>query len=143
VEPDTLGWAITALAAGLGIRAGARVFATAPPTVFCWLVEAAEPLEACSRHFVHALDVKQGQMDALFAVLSAVKDGEVSERQAITRLARSPQWGWVALVTHYGRWLQPERQYEALKEAAEGAKAVSAALSNWEGRWQGHCGWQD
>jgi IS1 family transposase len=36
-------------------------------------------------------------MDELFAWLSAVKDGEVSERQAIARLSRSPHWVWVAM----------------------------------------------
>jgi IS1 family transposase len=36
-------------------------------------------------------------MDELFAVLSAVKDGEVSEQQAIQRLSRSPHWVWVAM----------------------------------------------
>jgi hypothetical protein len=36
-------------------------------------------------------------MDELVAVLSAVKDGEVSERQAIKRLSRSPHWVWVAM----------------------------------------------
>jgi IS1 family transposase len=139
----------------------ARVFETDPNTILGWLVEAAEHLEAFSRHFVRDLDVEQVQMDELFALLSAVKDGEVSERQAIKRLSRSPHWIWVAmdpvgklilavdvgdhtlalaqrlvhqvtevlapycaplfltdgfreyltaLVTHYGRWIQPERR---------------------------------
>ena len=61
------------------------------------MVEAAEHLEAFSRHFVRDLDVEQVQMDELFALLSAVKDGEVSERQAIKRLSRSPHWVWVAM----------------------------------------------
>jgi IS1 family transposase/transposase-like protein len=163
VEPDKLVWAITALAEGLGIRAVARVFETDPNTVLGWLVEATEHLEAFSRHCVHDLDVEQVQMDELFALLSAVKEGEVSERQAITRLSRSSQWVWVAmdpvcklilavevgdrtlamaqrlvhqvtrvlvphcaplfltdgfceyltaLVTHYGRWMQPERRHD-------------------------------
>ncbi|HEY5871320.1 MAG TPA: hypothetical protein VI542_38080 [Candidatus Tectomicrobia bacterium] len=97
VEPDKLVWAIAALAEGLGIRAVARVFETDPTTVLCWLVAAAEHLEAFSRHFVHDLDVEQVQMDELFALLSAVKDGEISERYAIKRLARSPHWVWVAM----------------------------------------------
>jgi transposase-like protein len=79
VEPDTLVGAMAALAEGLGLRAVARVFETDPTTVLCWLVEAAEPLEAFSRHFVHDLDVEQGQLDELFAWLRAVKDGEISE----------------------------------------------------------------
>src|SRR5262245_58203962 len=97
VEPDKLVWAIAALAEGLGIRAVARVFETDPTTVLGWLVEAADHLEACSRHFLRDLDVEQVQMDELFAWLSAVKDGDVSDRQAITRLSRSPHWVWVAM----------------------------------------------
>jgi IS1 family transposase/transposase-like protein len=160
VDPDKLVWAIAALAEGLGIRAVARVFESDPNTVLRWLVEAAEHLEAFSRHFLQEVDVEQVQMDELFALLSAVKDGEVTEAEAIQRLSRSPHWVWVAmdpvcklilavdvgertlamaqrlvhrvtqvlapgcaplfltdgfreyltaLVTHYGRWLQPER----------------------------------
>lgn len=97
VDPDKLVWALAALAEGLGIRAVARVFETDPHTVLSWLVEAADHLEAFSRHFVHNVDVEQVQMDELFALLSAVKDGEVSERQAMKRLSRSPHWVWVAM----------------------------------------------
>lgn len=75
----------------------ARVFETDPNTVLRWLVEAADHREACSRPFLHDVDGEQGQMDALFALLSAVKDGEVSERQAMQRVSRSPHWVWVAL----------------------------------------------
>jgi hypothetical protein len=161
VEPDKLVWARAALAEGLGIRAGARVFEVDPPTVLGWVVEAAAPLETFTRYHVRDLHVEQVQMDALFAFLSAVKEGEVPEAAAITRLSRSPQWVWVAmdpgwklilsvdvgdrtlamaqrlghqvtqvlapacaplfltdglreylpaLVTHYGRWRQPERR---------------------------------
>jgi IS1 family transposase/transposase-like protein len=161
VDPDKLVWAITALAEGLGIRAVARVFEVDPNTVLAWLVEAAEHLEAFSRHFLRDIDVEQVQMDELFALLRAVKDGEVTEAEAIKRLSRSPHWVWVAmdpvcklilavdvgdrtlamaqrlvhqvtrvlaphcaplfltdgfreyltaLVTHYGRWVQPERR---------------------------------
>jgi len=149
------------LAKGLGIRAVARVFATDSTTVLCWLVEAADHLEAFSRHFLCDVDVEQVQMDELFALLSAVKEGEVTEAEAIKRLSRSPYWVWVAmdpvcklilavdvgdrtvamaqrlvhqvtqvlapectplfltdgfreyvtaLVTHYGRWMHPERR---------------------------------
>jgi hypothetical protein len=41
--------------------------------------------------------VTQVQLDELFALLSAVKAGEVSEAEAITRLSRSPQWVWTAI----------------------------------------------
>ena len=97
VEPDKLVWAIAALAEGLGIRAVARAFETDPNTVLGWLVEAADHLEAFSHHFLHDLDVEQVQMDELFALLSAVKDGEVTEAEAIKRLSRSPHWVWVAM----------------------------------------------
>ena len=79
VEPDTLVWAIAALAEGLGIRAVARIFEADPNTFLGWLVEAADHLEAFSRFFVHDVDVEQVQMDELFALLSVVKDGEVTE----------------------------------------------------------------
>jgi transposase-like protein len=97
VEPDKLVWAIAALAEGLGIRAVARVFETDPTTVLCWLVEAAEHLETFTRYHLHDLHVEQVQMDELFALLSAVKDGEVTEAEAVKRLSRSPHWVWVAM----------------------------------------------
>jgi hypothetical protein len=37
------------------------------------------------------------QLDELFALLSAVKAGEVSEAEAITRLSRSPHGVWGAI----------------------------------------------
>lgn len=97
VEPDKLVWALAALAEGLGIRAVARVFETDPNTVLGWLVEAADHLEAFSRHFLRDLDVEQVQMDELFALLSAVQDGAITKADAIKRLSRSPHWVWVAM----------------------------------------------
>jgi hypothetical protein len=52
---------------------------------------------AFSRYFLHDLHVNQVQLDELFALLSAVKVGEVSDAEAIQRLSRSPHWLWVAL----------------------------------------------
>src|SRR5262245_2831134 len=88
---------IACLAEGLGIRGTARVFEVAPNTVLQWLVEAAELLRAFSQHCLHNVQVWQGQLDELFALLSAVKDGTVSEADAIARLERSPQWVWGAM----------------------------------------------
>jgi transposase-like protein/IS1 family transposase len=96
-EPDKLVWAIAALAEGLGIRAAARAFEVDPNTILHWLVEAAEHLEAFARYFLHDLHVEQVQMDELFALLSAVKEGEVTEAEAITRLSGSPHWVWIAM----------------------------------------------
>jgi len=88
---------LACLAEGLGIRATARVFAVDPNTVLRWLVEAAEQLTAFSAYFLCEVHVNQLQLDELYAVLSAVKDGDLSEAQAIRRLSRSPHWVWVAI----------------------------------------------
>jgi IS1 family transposase len=97
VAPERVMWAVGALAEGLGIRAVARVFAVDPNTVLQWLVEAADHAAALSRYCLHDMHVRQVQLDELFAVLSAVKTGKVSEAAAIERLERSPHWVWVAM----------------------------------------------
>src|SRR5262249_5600137 len=97
VAPELVVWAIGALAEGLGIRAVARVFEVDPHAVLGWLVEAADHLQTFSRHFLHGVHVTQVQLDELFARLSAVKDGEVTETDAMQRLSRSPHWVWVAM----------------------------------------------
>ena len=97
VAPNLLVWAVGALAEGLGIRAVARVFEVDPNTVLQWLVEAADHLAAFSQYFLHDVRVTQVQLDELFALLSAVKAGAVSEADAIKRLSRSPSWVWVAI----------------------------------------------
>ena len=67
-----------ALAAGLGIRAVARVCEVAPHTVRQWLVAAADQLKACSQYCLHDVPVTQVQLDERFALLRAGKAGEVS-----------------------------------------------------------------
>src|SRR5262252_1046156 len=88
---------LACLAEGLGIRATARVFEVDPNTVLDWLVEAAEQLTAFSAYFLCELHVTQLQLDELYAVLSAVKEGTMREAKAIKRLSRSPHWVWVAI----------------------------------------------
>jgi len=88
---------LACLAEGLGIRATARVFEVDANTVLHWLVEAAEQLQAFSRHVLHDMRLQQVQLDELFVLLSAVKTGEVSAADAIERLERSPQWVWGAM----------------------------------------------
>src|SRR5712691_4641302 len=97
VAPDLLVWAVGALAEGLGIRAVARVFEVDPNTVLAWLVEVADHAAAFSQYVLHDVRVTQVQLDELFALLSAVKTGEVSAADAITRLSRSPHWVWAAI----------------------------------------------
>jgi IS1 family transposase len=88
---------LACLAEGLGIRATARVFEVAPNTVLGWLVEAAEQLKAFAHYFLCEVHVQQVQLDELYAVLSAVREGQMSEEEAIQRLSRSPQWVWTAI----------------------------------------------
>ncbi|MEE9149210.1 MAG: hypothetical protein V3U27_17640 [Candidatus Tectomicrobia bacterium] len=88
---------LACLAEGLGMRATARVFEVDPNTVLRWLVEAADQLQAFSRYFLCEVHVNQVQLDALYAVLREVKDGQLSEDEAIKRLERSPYWVWTAM----------------------------------------------
>ena len=88
---------LACLAEGLGIRGTARVFEIDPNTVLNWLVEAAEQLHAFSAYFLHELHINQMQLDELYAVLSAVRDGDLSAAEAIERLSRAPHWVWTAI----------------------------------------------
>ena len=88
---------LACLAEGLGIRATARVFEVDPNTVLHWLVEAAEQLRAFSCYFLCEVHVQQLQLDELYAVLRDVKNGVLSEDEAIKRLERSPSWVWTAM----------------------------------------------
>src|SRR5262249_20247944 len=54
-------------------------------------------LKAFSHYVLRDVRVTQVQLDELYALLSAVKAGEISETEAIERLERSPQWVWVAM----------------------------------------------
>ena len=88
---------LAGLAEGLGIRATARVFEVDANTVLQWLVEAAEQHRAFSASFLCDLHLEQVQLDALYAVLRALKAGEINDDEAIRRLERSPYWVWTAM----------------------------------------------
>jgi IS1 family transposase len=96
-SPELIVQVIACLAEGLGIRGTARVFEIDANTVLKWLVEAAEQLHAFSAYFLHELEINHIQLDELYAVLSAVRDGEMSEAEAIEQLSRSPHWVWTAI----------------------------------------------
>ena len=85
------------LAEGLGIRGTARVLEIDPNIVLSWLVEAAEQAKAFSACFLHTSHLNQVQLGGLYAVLSAVCDGELSKTEAIERLSQSPHWVWTAI----------------------------------------------
>ena len=88
---------LACLAEGLGIRATARVFEVDANTVLQWLVEAAEQLRAFAAYFLCDLHLEQVQLDELYAVLRALKAGEINADEAIRRLERSPYWVWTAM----------------------------------------------
>jgi hypothetical protein len=94
---DLLVRVLACLAEGLGIRAAARMFEVDPNTVLGWLVEAAEQLQAFSRYVLCEVHVNQLQLDDLYAVLREVRDGDLSDADAIKRLERSPYWVWTAM----------------------------------------------
>jgi IS1 family transposase/transposase-like protein len=97
VPPERLVWAVGALAEGLGLRAVSRVFQVDPNTVLQWFIEATDHAAALTRHVLHDVRVTQVQLDELFALLSAVKDSDVSDAEAVERLSRSPHWVWGAM----------------------------------------------
>ena len=97
VSAERLVRVIACLAEGLGIRGTARVFEVDPNTVLQWLMEAADQLRALSAYFLHDLHLHQPQLDELYGVLSAVKDGEFTEDEVMKTLSRSPHWVWVAM----------------------------------------------
>jgi transposase-like protein len=96
-SPELIIHVIACLAEGLGIRGTARVFEIDPNTVLQWLVEAAEQLRAFSAYFLHDLHLNQVQLDELYAILSAVRDDEMSKDRAIDYLSTSPRWVWTAI----------------------------------------------
>jgi hypothetical protein len=88
---------LACLAEGLGIRATARVFEVDPTTVLHWLVEAAEQLQAFTRYWLCDLHVHQLQLDELYAVIRDLKNGEMSEDDALKRLEHARHWVWTAI----------------------------------------------
>jgi hypothetical protein len=95
---------LACVAQGWGMRATARGFEVDPNTVLQWLVEAAEQLRAFSFYCLCDVHVKQGHLDALYAVLRAGKSGERSEDEARRRRSRSPQGVWTAMAPET-QWL--------------------------------------
>jgi IS1 family transposase len=88
---------LACLAEGLGIRATARVFEVDPNTVLQWLAEAAEQLAAFTSYFLCDIHVTQLQLDELYAVIRALKTGEISEDDALKRLEGARPWVWTAI----------------------------------------------
>lgn len=102
-RPQDIEQALTALAEGLGIRAVGRVFKVAPDTVLDWLLEAGTHLAAFSDYLVRELAVEQVQLDELFGLIRALKQGEMERQEAIERLDRP--WLWAAIDPVSKFWL--------------------------------------
>jgi hypothetical protein len=119
-SPQLIVQVITCLAEGLGIRGTARVFEVDPNTVLQWLVEAAEQLHAFSAYFLRELHLNQVQLDELYAVLSAVRDGELSEDEAIEGLSHSSDWVWTAI--------DPESKLMVSAQVGERSPAMAQAV---------------
>jgi IS1 family transposase len=79
------------------MRATARVFGVDPNTVLHWLGEAAEQLQALTSYCLCDVHVHQLQLDELYAVLRGIKEGEISEANALQRLEPSRPWVWTAI----------------------------------------------
>jgi hypothetical protein len=67
-----------------------KIWVMTSNTVLHWLVEAAEQLRAFSASFLCEVHGNHVQRDELYAVLREVKDGDLSEDEAMERLERSP-----------------------------------------------------
>src|SRR5262249_47258497 len=68
----------------------------------------------------HDLHLKQVQLDELYTVLSAVRDGEMSEAQAIDHLSTSPRWVWTAI--------DPESKLMLNAQMSERSPAMAQAV---------------
>jgi hypothetical protein len=79
------------------MRGTARVCEVDPKTVRQGLGDVMDQLQAFARYVLCDVHVRQVPLDEFYAVLRAVKDGELSEDEALQRLSRSPQGGWVAI----------------------------------------------
>jgi hypothetical protein len=88
---------IACLAEGLGIRATTRVCEVALNTVLHWLMEAAEQLQAFTSYCLCDVHVTQHQLAELSAVIRALRNGELSEENALERLERSRRWAGMAI----------------------------------------------
>jgi len=72
----------------LALPPGAALCATSAISLR-WLAEVAKHAAAFSPYFLHDVQVTQVHLDVLFALLSAVQTGEVSQAEAMERFACS------------------------------------------------------
>jgi IS1 family transposase len=83
-------------------------------------MEVAEQLRVFAAYFLHDLHLNQVQLDELYATLSAVRDGEMSEAEAIDHLSTSPRWVWTAI--------DPESKLMLSAQVGDRSQAMSQAI---------------
>jgi hypothetical protein len=100
-----------------------------PNTVLQWLVEATEQLTTFSAYFLHELHVTQIQLDELYAVLSALREGDMSEAEAIEYLSRSPHWVWTAIDPETKLWSRAPIRVASVRPPPAESPATNVALA--------------
>ena len=89
------------------------------------------------------LRIQQVQLDELFALVSDIKTGQVSEDDAIERLQRKPRWVWAAVDPVSKLWLAVSVGERTLAMAQQLVHRVVACLGQglptfiYDGRTQG------
>lgn len=111
---------LACVAEGVGRRATALVFEVAPNPVLQGLGEAAVQLQAFRSSCLCDMHVTQLQLDALDAVIRALKTGETSEDNALKRLGGSRPRVWTAIAP---------------------VSNVLLAIEEGPGRWRWPSGW--
>jgi hypothetical protein len=92
-------------------------------------VETADHTAAFLPYFLHNVRVQQVQLDELFALFSVIKDGTISETEAIARLDRSPHEVWAAMDPESKLWLASDLGERTLAIALRFVQHVTPVLA--------------
>jgi IS1 family transposase len=126
---ELIGRVLACLAAGLGLRATARVFAGAPHTGLQWWGEAAAQLRAFAADFLGHIHLEPRQLAEWYTVVRDRQAGAISAEEAIQRLERSPSWGWTAMDPQSKRLVVVDVGSRTLAMAQRVVQQVSAVLA--------------
>ena len=92
-------------------------------------METADHTAAFLPYFLHNVRVQQVQLDELFALFSVIKDGTISETEAIARLDRSPHEVWAAMDPESKLWLASDPGERTLAMAQRFVQHVIPVLA--------------
>ena len=90
-----------------------------------------EQLQAFSTYFLCDVHVRQLQLDELYAVLREIKDGEISEDQALKRLERSRHWVWTVIDPESKLLLVTDRRTPHSGDGAACSAPSGPGISAW------------